>query len=216
MFLMWPFLTAEHAPPVVAAIARHAARVVYLSSAGVRDGVERQADPINQFHAEVERLIEDSGLEWTFVRAGSFAANALGRAESIRTDVVVREPYGAARKAPIHERDVAEVAVRALTADGLVGARPTLTGPESLTLAEQVAVVGEVLGVRMSGRGEGEAVGDGVEGFLDAADQFLAAAGSFPLPELLHGFAGSLVAAGGDPVLGRAAPGGEREFAQQS
>ena len=62
VFLVWPFLTAEAAPPVLDAVTKHARRVVYLSSMGVRDDLERQADMINQFHADVERLIERSRL----------------------------------------------------------------------------------------------------------------------------------------------------------
>ncbi|WP_239642494.1 hypothetical protein [Microbacterium sp. B19] len=49
-------------------------------------------------------------------------------------------------QAPIHEQDIADVAVVALTTDALVGAAPVLTGPERLTLREQVALIGEVIG----------------------------------------------------------------------
>jgi uncharacterized protein YbjT (DUF2867 family) len=41
----------------------------------------------------------------------------------------VRWPYGVAARSLIHEADVAEVAVRALTEDGHAGARHVLTGP---------------------------------------------------------------------------------------
>jgi uncharacterized protein YbjT (DUF2867 family) len=46
----------------------------------------------------------------------------------------------------IHEADMAAVAVHALTEPGHDGATHTLTGPEVLTQAEQVRVIGEVLG----------------------------------------------------------------------
>ncbi len=145
VFLVWPFLTAEGAPAVVEAIAWHARRVVYLSSEDVRDGLERQPDPINQLHADIERLIEDSGLEWTFLRSGGLATNALAWAEQIRSGNVVREPFGSAARSPIHERDIAAVAVRALTEDGHIGARYVLTGPQVLTQAEQVRTNGEAI-----------------------------------------------------------------------
>jgi uncharacterized protein YbjT (DUF2867 family) len=131
----------------VDAIAGHTRRVVYLSSEGVRDGVEEQADPINEFHAEIERLIERSGLEWTFLRPTGLALNALGWAEEIRSGGdVVREPHGAAARSPVHERDIAAVAVRALTEDGHGGQKYVLTGPEVLTKAEQVRAIGEAIG----------------------------------------------------------------------
>lgn len=145
VFLIWPFLTAEGAPPVLDAIARHAPRVVYLSSSGVDDDADRQTDPINQLHADMERLLEKSGLEWTVLRSDTIASNARGWAEQIRATSVVRGP-GIAPTAVVHERDVAAVAVRALTGGGHAGARHVLTGPQVLSRAEQVRTIGEVIG----------------------------------------------------------------------
>lgn len=145
-FLVWPFLTAEAAPAILEALGKHARRVVYLSSMGVREDLQRQPDPINQFHADVERLIERSGLEWTFLRPSGFAANTLGWAEQIRVDGLVRAPYGAASRSLIHERDIAAVAVRALTEDGHGGAKHILSGPEALTQVEQARTIGEAIG----------------------------------------------------------------------
>lgn len=145
VFLVWPFLTAEGAPAVLDVAGRHARRVVYLSSSGVNEEAERQSDPINQFHADMERLIEKSGLEWTFLRADTFASNALGWAGQIRASGVVRGIAPAA-KAVIHEHDTAAVAVRTLTEDGHAGAKHLLTGPRVLSRAEQVRAIGEAIG----------------------------------------------------------------------
>ncbi len=68
VFLVWPFITAEAALAILDVVSKHTRRVVYLSSMSVRDDVEEQADPINALHADIERLIEESGLEWTFLR----------------------------------------------------------------------------------------------------------------------------------------------------
>lgn len=94
---------------------------------------------------DVERLIERSGLEWTFVRSGGFAANTLMWADQVRKGVV-RWPYGEAGRSLIHERDIAAVAVRALTEDGHVGAKYPLTGPEVVSQADQVRIIGEAIG----------------------------------------------------------------------
>jgi uncharacterized protein YbjT (DUF2867 family) len=135
---------AETAPAFLDAVAKHGRRLVFLSSAAVRDDVEEQANPIGKMHADVERQIERSGLEWTFLRPGAFATNSLWLwAPQIRVGDVVRWPYGAASTAPIHERDIAAVAVRALTEQGHGGAKYVLTGPESLTQAQQVRAIGE-------------------------------------------------------------------------
>jgi uncharacterized protein YbjT (DUF2867 family) len=64
----------------------------------------------------------------------------------IRRDGAVRWPYGAAARSLIHERDIADVAVRALTTDDLLGRRLELTGPATVTQAEQVRLIGEAIG----------------------------------------------------------------------
>jgi uncharacterized protein YbjT (DUF2867 family) len=85
-------------------------------------------------------------LKWTILRPHAFAANTLRWAEQIRAEGVVREPYGQAAMSLVHERDIAAVAVRALIQDGHGSAVYELTGPHSLTQAEQARVIGEVIG----------------------------------------------------------------------
>ncbi|WP_406112103.1 SDR family oxidoreductase [Kitasatospora purpeofusca] len=146
VFLVWPFLRAEGAADVIDVIGKHARRVVYLSSAGVGDGKEEPGDPITAFHTELERLIETSGLEWTALRPTGFASNTLGWADELRATGAVRAPLARLARPLIHEADIAAVAVRALTTDTLLGARPLLTGPELVTQEQQVALIGEAVG----------------------------------------------------------------------
>jgi uncharacterized protein YbjT (DUF2867 family) len=143
VFLIWPFFEAGAAPAVLEAIARHARRVVYLSATAVHDDRELQE---NGIWGQIEQLIEQSGLAWTFLRASGFAANTLAWADQIRDEGRVRWPYGGAARSLIHERDLAAVAVRALTEDGHAGAKYVLTGPAAVTQAEQVRIIGEVTG----------------------------------------------------------------------
>jgi uncharacterized protein YbjT (DUF2867 family) len=139
VFLVWPFLTDDEAESVVDTIARHARRIVYLSA-------EAASERPDSFWAAVERHIEHSGLEWMFLRPTGFAANTLMWADQIRDSGVVRFPYGEAKRSLIHERDIAEVAVRALTEDGHASARYVLTGPQAITQVEQAHAIGEALG----------------------------------------------------------------------
>jgi uncharacterized protein YbjT (DUF2867 family) len=146
VFLVWPGATSEAAPSLITAIAKHARRIVYLSASTVPEDPSEATSSIIRFHAEIEQLIERSGLEWTFLRAGGFATNTLGWAGQIRDEGIVRWPYGAAARSLIHERDIAAVAVRALTEDGHTGAKYVLTGPQTLTQSEQVRIIGEAIG----------------------------------------------------------------------
>ncbi|TDC95370.1 NAD-dependent epimerase/dehydratase family protein [Nonomuraea deserti] len=142
VFLLWPGTSAESAAGTITAIAKHARRVVYLS-ADVEDLADD--DEPAYFHQGVERLIRHSGIGWTFLRPGGFAANTLMWADQIRQGVV-RWPFGQAARSLIHEKDIAAVAVHVLTSAGHNGAAYALSGPEQLTQAEQVRVIGEVLG----------------------------------------------------------------------
>ncbi|HYV60857.1 MAG TPA: NAD(P)H-binding protein [Acidimicrobiia bacterium] len=141
VFLVWPFTTVDDAPPVLDAVASHTRRLVYLSAAG-----GQRPEPEGQFHADMERLIETSALDWTFLRPTGFASNTRLWADQIRRDGVVRWPFGNAARSLIHERDIAAVAVRALTEHDHGGAKHVLSGPELITQAEQVRAIGEAIG----------------------------------------------------------------------
>jgi uncharacterized protein YbjT (DUF2867 family) len=147
VFLVWTAPPATVAP-ALERIAKHARRIVFLSSPyKTAHPFFQQPNPIRALHAEIERLIEASGLEWTFLRPGMFSSNALfWWAPQIRAGDVVRWPYLEAPTAPIDERDIAAVAVRALCEDGHAGAEYVLTGPRSLSQFEQISTIGGVIG----------------------------------------------------------------------
>jgi uncharacterized protein YbjT (DUF2867 family) len=107
----------------------------------------QQPSPSRDTAECIARLIETSGMEWTFLRAGMFAGNARHFwGPQIRAGDVVRWPYLNAPTAPTDERDLAAVAVRALSDDRHAGAEHILTGPQSLTQAEQVDTIGRAIG----------------------------------------------------------------------
>ena len=147
VFLVWT------APPATAAavlerISKTARRIVFLSAPlKTAHPLFQQPNPSRAFAERVERLIEGSGLEWTFLRPGMFSANARHWwAPQIRAGDVVRWPYLSVHTAPIDERDIAAVAVRALCENGHDKAEYVLTGPQSLSQFEQIETIGGVLG----------------------------------------------------------------------
>ncbi|MEV0752521.1 NAD(P)H-binding protein [Streptosporangium sp. NPDC050280] len=151
VFLVWT-APPQTAAAVVDRLAAHAQRVVYLSAPHrTPHPFFRQPNPMAALHAEIEELIAATGLDSTIVRPGMFASNALfWWSAAIRGEGVVRWPYGAAETAPVDDRDVAAVVARILREDGHAGGDYVLTGPESLTQAEQVSVIGDVLGRRLT------------------------------------------------------------------
>ena len=150
VFLVWTAPPAT-APAVVERLASHARRLVFLSSPHrTPHPFFQQPNPMAVLHADIERLIAASGIASTIVRPGMVASNArLWWADTIRAGGVVRWPYAAAETAPIDERDIAAVAARALYEDGHAGGDYVITGPESLSQAEQVSIIGAVIGRRI-------------------------------------------------------------------
>ncbi|MEW2492616.1 NAD(P)H-binding protein [Streptomyces nodosus] len=147
VFLLWT-VPPTTAAAVVDRLAAHTRRVVFLSSPHrTPHPFFQQPNPMAVLHAEIERLIAATGLESTIVRPGMFASNAsVWWAPAIRAGDVVRWPYGAAETAPVDDRDIAAVAARTLYQDGHAGRDYVLTGPESLSQAAQVDIIGNVLG----------------------------------------------------------------------
>jgi uncharacterized protein YbjT (DUF2867 family) len=117
--------------------------VVLLSSGSVLLPYAK-GNAIAEEHRAVEETLTGSGLRWTPIHPLVLAGNALGWADSIRAEGLVRLFHPDARMAPVHERDIAAVAVAALRdrsgADGL------LTGGELLSQRRQVELIGAAVG----------------------------------------------------------------------
>ena len=147
VFLVWVAPLAS-AGPSIERIASRAERIVFLS-APIRTNHPffQQPNPLRHIHAGVQDLIEQSTTRWTVLRPGPFALNCRNWwAHQIRKGDVVRWFHGEAQTAAVHEHDIAAVAVRALCEAGHDGRDYVLTGPESLTQREQLAIIGDTIG----------------------------------------------------------------------
>ncbi|MDN3356186.1 NAD(P)H-binding protein [Actinomadura sp. DC4] len=125
-------------------------RVVLLSALAAGNETGRYLTDVAVRNRAIEDALTATGAEWTILRPGAFAANSLAPwSGQIRSGDVVRGAHPGAASAPIHERDIAAVAVRALRTGDLAGGRHELTGPRSLTQEEMVAAIGAVLGRKL-------------------------------------------------------------------
>ncbi|MFD9697896.1 SDR family oxidoreductase [Lentzea sp. NPDC059081] len=116
-------------------------RIVTLSSGAVTHGYDQS------HHLPVERAVEASGAEWTHLRPGEFAANKIDLwGPSIREDGTIVHPWPDAVGQPIHEADIADVAVRVLEEDGHTGRAYDLTGPAPITQRDMARAIGEAIG----------------------------------------------------------------------
>lgn len=145
----------QELPDVVEMARAHGVgRLVALSAINADDDFARQPSRFRgDRNKEVEQLAVDSGLEWVSLRPTVFVTNFIGMwAPQIRAGDVVSGPYAEASNAPITEGDIAAVAAAALLTDELVGQKIPLTGPQALTNAELVEIIGDVLGRRLTYR----------------------------------------------------------------
>ncbi len=129
---------------VEAAKAAGARRVVKLSALGVSADA---ASPLARHHAQAERHLEASGLDFTILRPTFFQQNWVAFfSHAIKAGQPVYTSAGEGRMGWVDTRDVAEVAAKALTEDGHAGLVYDLTGPESLSTAEAASKLSQRLG----------------------------------------------------------------------
>jgi uncharacterized protein YbjT (DUF2867 family) len=131
---------------VNAAKAAGVTRIVKLSVWGA----DAETYALARMHRTVERAIEESGLEWTFLRPNNFMQSFITYdGESIRAKGAFYLPAGAAQVNHIDVRDIARVAARALTEPGHGGKAYNLSGPRAISYMEAAAILSDALGKRV-------------------------------------------------------------------
>lgn len=144
LFLMRPPAIAnvqDHIAPVIdAAKAAGVAHIVFLSLMGVENN---KIVP----HYKIEQLILESGLAYTFLRAGFFMQNLnTTHAQDIRDNDDIFIPAGDAKTSFIDVRDIGAVAAKTLSENGHENKAYTLTGGQALDYHEVADIFSEVLG----------------------------------------------------------------------
>ncbi len=114
-------------------------------------GAEDEAFSLALLHRPVEKAIESSGMAWTFLRASSFMQNVVTfMSETIKAESAFYSASGEAKITHVDVRDIAAVAVKALTEPTHAGQAYTLTGPEALTYDDLAQELSAVLGRSIS------------------------------------------------------------------
>jgi len=117
-------------------------RLVVLSQLGAEAN-----SPVRflRYHAAVEQHIQDTGLDYTFLRPNLFFQGFLAFAGLIAQSSMFFAPIGTSAVSAIDVRDIAEVAAAVLTEDGHQRAIYTLTGPAAITHGEIAEALSAVL-----------------------------------------------------------------------
>lgn len=119
-------------------------RVVQLSGRSAAGG--DMSNAVSAYMIRTEEALREAGIPWTVVRPSAFHANALRWLPKLAAGDVLRLPFAEAAVASIDPYDIGEVVARALLQEGHAGKVYELSGPEPLLPAEQVRILGEVLG----------------------------------------------------------------------
>jgi uncharacterized protein YbjT (DUF2867 family) len=141
------------APPVPNQVELESNVVDAAKNAAVRHVVKfsaMTADPNSasrfpRAHGHVEQKIRASGLPWTFLRPTFFMQNLLSMSGMIKGGTIF-QPAGTSKAAFVDTRDIAAVAVSALTEPGHEAKAYDITGPELLTYEDVAATFSRVLG----------------------------------------------------------------------
>jgi uncharacterized protein YbjT (DUF2867 family) len=98
-----------------------------------------------RYHAAVEEALRGSGMTFTSLRPNLYMQGLLMIGKSIASQGRFFAPAGDARISVVDVRDIAAVAVAALTQTGHEGKTYDITGPEALTHAEMAAQLSQAL-----------------------------------------------------------------------
>lgn len=145
LFLLGPTVPNQTELEINAVEAAKAAGVTHIVKQSVM-GAAGESHSLAKVHRLVEKSIEASGLAWTFLRPNSFMQNVVTfMSPTIRAEGAFYSASGASRISHIDVRDIATVAVKALTEPNHEGKSYTLSGPEALTYDEMAAELSRAL-----------------------------------------------------------------------
>jgi (4-alkanoyl-5-oxo-2,5-dihydrofuran-3-yl)methyl phosphate reductase len=103
------------------------------------------ANIVSARHRAGEQALTAAGVPSTFLRAAGFDHNIL-MWTATATDGVVQAPNVDVRLPVVHPADIAAAAVAVLTAPHPATGTHSITGPQALSVRDQVTIINEVLG----------------------------------------------------------------------
>ena len=146
LFLLGPNAINQVELELNAIEAAKAAGVAHIVKQSVM-AADDQAYTLAKIHREAEKAIESSGLRWTFLRPNSFMQNAVTfMSPSIQAESAFYSASDNAKISHVDVRDIAAVAVKALTEPAHEGKAYTLTGPQAMSYDDLAAELSRVVG----------------------------------------------------------------------
>jgi uncharacterized protein YbjT (DUF2867 family) len=124
--------------------------IVKLSSPKLGADVEAR-NPMFRWHPQAEKIVEESGIPYTFLKASGFMQNFINfYGQTIKAQNAIYSTTGEGKEGFVDARDIAAVAVEALTGDGHEGKIYQITGPEAISYNQVAEILSGVLGRKIS------------------------------------------------------------------
>lgn len=134
----------EQTTAIDAAIAAGVQNIVYLS---IMKAAPDATFILAHDHFHTEQYIRNSGIPFTFLRAGLYTDNV---PQCVSIGDVIRVPSGNGSVAWVTRDDIADAAVAVLTETGRhAGCVYDVTGPEALTMHETASILSDAIGRRI-------------------------------------------------------------------
>jgi uncharacterized protein YbjT (DUF2867 family) len=107
----------------------------------------------SRLHREAEKIIEESGISFTFLRPNFFMQNFINfLSDSIKNQNAIYLPTGDGKVSFVDVRDIAAVATKILVEDDVQhkGKSYNLTGPEALSYGDAAEIISNELGKKIT------------------------------------------------------------------
>jgi uncharacterized protein YbjT (DUF2867 family) len=124
--------------------------------------IDADAEPgimITRLHRQEEKIIEESGIPYTFLRAGAFMQNFINFfGQTIKTQNAIYIPAGNGKVSFVDVRDIAAVATKILLAKNngtkskqqYENKKYDITGNEAISYSQSAEILSSILGRRIS------------------------------------------------------------------
>src|SRR5829696_8595768 len=142
--------SAEHASNLVSEAKKAGIRHIVKQSIM---GADFKADVgIMRLHSQAEKIIEESGIPYTFLRPNEFMQNFINfHSPSIKSNNTFYLPLEDAKVSLVDVRDIAAVAVKSLTDEDLHKNKTHLiTGPEALSYHQVAEILSNRIGRKIN------------------------------------------------------------------
>jgi uncharacterized protein YbjT (DUF2867 family) len=131
--------------------------VQYIVKLSVMGADEEPGLVIGRLHRQAEKIIEESGIPYTFLRPNGFMQNFLNYyGQSIKTLGAFYNPAGDGKLGLVDVRDIAAVAVEVLLTKGNGSKQQhenksyDITGPEALSYSQVAEILSKETGKKIS------------------------------------------------------------------